>query len=168
MKRKSQKKKRWHTIDDGLLDYCKQKGITFFAYMMLEQGTLSGKYNVANPLPEGSMRGTAYNKVLPQLEKLTNTMAEMGKAKGVSAAQVALAWAIHKGTLPILGATKVHHITDTAKAAQIVLTDEQAATLEQLAKDMGVDTRGGWEGKRNILSIGRVDCLQSTHTYKYL
>ena len=115
--------------------------------MVLEQGALSGKYNVANPLPEGSMRGTAYNKVLPQLEKLTNTMAEMGKAKGVSAAQVALAWAIHKGTLPILGATKVHHITDTAKAAQIVLTDEQAATLEQLAKDMGVDTRGGWEGE---------------------
>ena len=148
MKRKSQNKKRWHTIDDGLLDYCKQNGITFFAYMVLEQGALSGRYSVANPLPEGSMRGAAYNKVLPQLEKLTNAMVEMGKAYGVSAAQIALAWAIHKGTLPIVGATKVHHVTDAAKAAQIVLTDEQAATLEQLAKDTGVDIRGGKEKRR--------------------
>lgn len=136
-----------NSLDDGLLDYCKQNGITFFAYMVLEQGALSGRYNVENPLPEGSMRAATYNKVLPQLSKLTDAMAEMGKAQGVSAAQVALAWAIHKGALPLVGATKVHHVTDAAKAATITLTDEQVAQLEQLAKDTGVDTRGGWEGE---------------------
>ncbi len=136
-----------NSLDDGLLDYCKQNGITFFAYMVLEQGALSGKYNVANPLPEGSMRAATYNKVLPQLAKLTDAMAEMGKSQGVSAAQIALAWAIHKGTLPLVGATKVHHVTDAAKATQVVLTDKQVAQLEQLAKDTGVDTRGGWEGE---------------------
>ena len=115
--------------------------------MVLEQGALSGKYNVANPLPEGSMRAATYNKALPQLAKLTDAMAEMGKAQGVSAAQIALAWAIHKGALPLVGATKVHHVTDAAKATQVVLTDEQVAQLEQLAKDTGVDTRGGWEGE---------------------
>ncbi|OOF43206.1 aldo/keto reductase [Rodentibacter rarus] len=136
-----------NAIDDGLLDYCQANGITFFAYMVLEQGALSGRYNVENPLPEGSMRATTYNKVLPQLAKLTNAMAEMGEAQGVSAAQIALAWAIHKGTLPIVGATKVHHVTDAAKATQIALSPEQVATLEQLAKETGVDTRGGWEGE---------------------
>ncbi len=136
-----------NSLDDGLLDYCKQNGITFFAYMVLEQGALSGRYNVENPLPEGSMRAATYNKVLPQLAKLTDAMAEMGKAQGVSAAQIALAWAIHKGALPLVGATKVHHVTDAAKATQVVLTDEQVAQLEQFAKDTGVDTRGGWEGE---------------------
>lgn len=136
-----------NSLDDGLLDYCQANGITFFAYMVLEQGALSGRYNVENPLPEGSMRAATYNKVLPQLTKLTDAMAEMGNAQNASAAQIALAWAIHKGALPLVGATKVHHVTDAAKAAELVLTAEQIAKLEQLAKETGVDTRGGWEGE---------------------
>lgn len=42
--------------DGGILDYCKENGIEFWAYMVLEQGALSGKYNTKNPLPEGSQR----------------------------------------------------------------------------------------------------------------
>ena len=57
--------------DAGILDYCKEKGIDFYAYMVLEQGALSGKYNTKNPLPEGSQRGDTYNPILSQLEKLT-------------------------------------------------------------------------------------------------
>lgn len=40
----------------GILDYCKENGMTFFAYMVLEQGALSGKYDTEHPLPEGSAR----------------------------------------------------------------------------------------------------------------
>lgn len=99
------------------------------------------------------MRAATYNKVLPQLAKLTDAMAEMGKAQGVSAAQIALAWAIHKGALPLVGATKVHYVIDAVKAMQVVLTDEQVAQLEQFAKDTGVDTRGGWEGEASSLNL---------------
>ena len=42
--------------DSGILDYCKENGITFFAYMVLEQGALSGKYDTKHPMPEGSAR----------------------------------------------------------------------------------------------------------------
>ena len=41
----------------GILDYCKEHGITFFAYMVLEQGALSGKYDTQHPFPEGSAAG---------------------------------------------------------------------------------------------------------------
>lgn len=51
----------------GVLDYCKENGIQFWAYMVLEQGALSGKYNVQNPLPADSDRGQKYNPVLGQL-----------------------------------------------------------------------------------------------------
>lgn len=131
--------------DAGILDYCHKNDITFFAYMVLEQGALSGRYNSQNPMPAGSGRAETYNRVLPQLENLTAAMKVMGDARNASVAQVAIAWAIAKGTLPIIGATKVHHVQDAAGAADIQLGAEDMATLERLAKEAGVDTRRTWE-----------------------
>lgn len=129
----------------GILDYCKAHDITFYAYMVLEQGALSGKYDTDHPLPAGSQRAATYNPILPQLTELTSAMKRMGQAHGVAAAQVAVAWAIAKGTTPIIGVTKPGHVEDAAKAAQVRLTAEEMAELERLAADAGVDTRGSWE-----------------------
>ena len=129
----------------GVLDYCKENGIEFWAYMVLEQGALSGKYNKENPLPEESDRGKKYNPVLPQLEALTNEMTGIGKKYGASCSQIGIAWAIAKGTLPIIGATKERHVVEAAEAADIELTAEEVARLEALADATGIDTRGGWE-----------------------
>ena len=129
----------------GVLDYCKEQGIEFWAYMVLEQGALSGKYNKENPLPAESDRGKKYNPVLPQLEALTKEMTAIGKKYDASCSQIGIAWAIAKGTLPIIGATKERHVIEAAEAAKIHLTAEEVARLEQLADATGVDTRGGWE-----------------------
>lgn len=131
--------------DAGILDYCKENGIEFWAYMVLEQGALSGKYNTKNPLPEGSQRGNTYNPMLSQIEKLTDVMAEIGAKHDVSTAQVAIAWAIAKGTKPIIGVTKVEQVRDTAKAVQIELSDDEMNSIETAAAQTGVDTRGSWE-----------------------
>jgi len=133
----------------GILDYCKENDIRFFAYMVLEQGALSGKYNTANPLPEGSGRAQTYNKVLPQLEELTNAMKEIGSSRNTSVAQVAIAWAIAKNTLPIIGVTKVSHVEDAVLASQITLSSQEIETIETLASKAGVDTRGSWENPMN-------------------
>jgi len=133
----------------GILDYCKENDIRFFAYMVLEQGALSGKYNTANPLPEGSGRAQTYNKVLPQLEELTNAMKEIGSSRNASVAQVAIAWAIAKNTLPIIGVTKVSHVEDAVLASQITLSSQEIETIETLASKAGVDTRGSWENPMN-------------------
>jgi len=129
----------------GVLDYCKENSIEFWAYMVLEQGALSGKYNKENPLPEESDRGKKYNPVLPQLEALTDEMTAIGKKYGASCSQIGIAWAIAKGTLPIIGATKKRHVVEAAEAADIELTAEEVARLEALADATGIDTRGGWE-----------------------
>ena len=129
----------------GVLDYCKENGIEFWAYMVLEQGALSGKYNKENPLPAESDRGKKYNPVLSQLEALTNEMTAIGKKYGASCSQIGIAWAIAKGTLPIIGATKERHVIEAAEAAKIQLTTEEIAKLEALADATGIDTRGGWE-----------------------
>jgi aryl-alcohol dehydrogenase-like predicted oxidoreductase len=129
----------------GILDYCRENNITFFAYMVLEQGALSGKYNSRNPLPEGSGRAQTYNKVLPQLEDLTNSMKEIGDSRIASVAQIAMAWAIAKNTVPIIGVTKVSQVEEAASAAQISLTKQEMEQIEALAAKAGVDTRGSWE-----------------------
>ena len=129
----------------GVLDYCKKNGIEFWAYMVLEQGALSGKYNKENPLPEESDRGKKYNPVLPQLEALTNEMTTIGQKYGASCPQIGIAWAIAKGALPLIGATKERHVIEAAEAAKIQLTAEEVERLEKLADATGIDTRGGWE-----------------------
>ena len=129
----------------GILDYCKENGIDFWAYMVLEQGALSGKYDTQHPLPAGSQRGETYNPMLPQIEKLVTVMRGIGEKYGVSPAQVALAWAIAKGTTPIIGVTKVSQVQDAVKAMRISLTIEEINQMEMVAEETGVDTRGSWE-----------------------
>ena len=129
----------------GILDYCKKNGIDFWAYMVLEQGALSGKYDTQHPLPAGSQRGETYNPMLPQIEKLVTVMRGIGEKYGVSPAQVALAWAIAKGTTPIIGVTKVSQVQDAVKAMRISLTAEEINQMETAAEETGVDTRGSWE-----------------------
>lgn len=129
----------------GILDYCRKEGIPFFAYMVLEQGALSGKYSVENPLPKGSSRAEVYNSVLPRLRALTDKLASMGHELGAAAADVATAWAIAKGATPIIGVTQPQHVDGLIRAGGITLARDDIAELEGLADATGVNTRGWWE-----------------------
>ncbi|WP_153415924.1 aldo/keto reductase [Nocardia macrotermitis] len=129
----------------GILDYCREHDVRFFSYMVLEQGALTGRYNPAHPLPEGSSRADVYNAILPRLQKLTDRLAAIGQDRGTSAANVATAWAIAKGTTPIIGVTKADYIDGLVRARDVELADEEIAELEALADATGVDTRGSWE-----------------------
>lgn len=92
--------------------------IDFWAYMVLEQGALSGKYDTTHPLPVGSQRGDTYNPLLPQIEKLVAVMRTVSVKYGITPAQVALAWAIAKGTTPIISVTKPSQVQDALQATK--------------------------------------------------
>ena len=129
----------------GILDYCKENGIAFFAYMVLEQGALTGRYNEAHPFPAGTGRGDAYNPHLKELSALIGELSVIGTRFNASPAHVATAWAISKGTLPIIGVTKVKQVEEAAQAAQITLTEEEICRLEKLGDETGVHTLWEWE-----------------------
>lgn len=131
--------------DAGILDYAKENNMTFFSYMVLEQGALSGKYDTTHPFPEGSDRAVKYNDSLPQLETLINSMKEIALQHDATVAQIATAWAISKGTVPIIGVTKVNQVEDAAKASKIKLSIEEINHLEELAQATGVKTIRDWE-----------------------
>ncbi|MGG1949519.1 aldo/keto reductase [Trinickia sp. NRRL B-1857] len=113
--------------------------------MVLEQGALSGKYSPEHPLPAGSNRAEIYNGMLPQLTVLTDKLATIGRRQGAAAPDVATAWAIAKGTTPIIGVTKPNHIDGLTRAAGMTLSNEDIAELEAIADATNVNTRGWWE-----------------------
>ena len=129
----------------GILDYCKEHGITFFAYMVLEQGALSGKYDTQHPFPEGSDRAKVYGPMLPQLEKINAVLKEIADRHGVSPAQVPVAWAIAKGALPIIGVTQVKQVEDAAQAASLELSDDEIKVMETLGDQADLNVIRYWE-----------------------
>ena len=131
--------------DSGILGYCKENDIYFFAYMVLEQGALSGKYDTSHPMPEGSARAQTYNPVLDKLELLNGELKKLADKYGVGMAQIPVAWAIAKGTLPIIGVTKENQVLDAVKAANITLTDEETASLEKVADSLELNVIRFWE-----------------------
>ena len=131
--------------DSGILDYCRENGIHFFAYMVLEQGALSGKYDTGHPMPAGSARAETYNPVLDKLEILNSELKKLAEKYGVGTAQIPVAWAIAKGTLPIIGVTKENQVLDAVKAANITLTAEDTAELEKVADSLDLNVIRFWE-----------------------
>ena len=131
--------------DSGILEYCRENDIAFFAYMVLEQGALSGKYDTAHPMPAGSARAETYNPVLDKLEILNAELKKLAEKYGVGAAQIPVAWAIAKGTLPIIGATKENQVLDAVKAANVTLTAEETEELETIADSLKLNVIRFWE-----------------------
>jgi len=129
----------------GILEHCRNQAIPFFAYMVLEQGALTGKYSPENPLPQGSSRAKNYNGMLPQLKALTDKLASIGQSHDAAAPDVATAWAIAKGTTPIIGVTRPRYIDSLVRASSITLTSDDITELESLADAANVNTRGFWE-----------------------
>lgn len=129
----------------GIIEYCKQNNMNFFAYMVLEQRALTGKYNRNNPFSDGSSRAISYNSILPELELLTKELKNIGERYKASPAQIAISWAVAKGTLPIIGVTKVNQVKETAEAVKIKLTKEEIMRLENLGDKADVSTFREWE-----------------------
>ncbi|SFO55060.1 Aldo/keto reductase family protein [Pseudonocardia ammonioxydans] len=131
----------------GILAYCREHDVRFFSYMVLEQGALTGRYNPANPMPEGSSRqpGGCVQRPHAPTAGADGPDGGIGEDRGASAANVATTWAIAKGATLIIGVTKASHVDGLTRARGIELADAEIAELEALADAADVDTRGWWE-----------------------
>jgi aryl-alcohol dehydrogenase-like predicted oxidoreductase len=90
---------------DGVLDACRELGVTLLAYSPLAQGILTGKYTPGRA-PPGPRAGHAAfaEESLAAAAPLVGLLAEIGKAHGdAHPEQVALAWLSAKGVVPIAG-----------------------------------------------------------------
>jgi 1-deoxyxylulose-5-phosphate synthase len=69
----------------------------------------------------------------PLDEPVVNAVQQVASARGVSMAQVALAWVLRNPviTAPIIGATKPHHLTEAVAALGLHLTDDETQALQK-------------------------------------
>ncbi|MBQ5332401.1 MAG: aldo/keto reductase [Oscillospiraceae bacterium] len=131
-----------------ILKWCHENDVTYFSYMVLEQGALTGKYDDEHPIKGISLRSIQYNKrVLKKLRPLIDCLRETARDHGCKPAQIAVSWAISKGTVPIVGITKPSQAEELARTREIVLTEEEICRLEGLADNSGIVSKGVWEPK---------------------
>ena len=121
---------------DGVLEACRELGVTLIAYMPLASGALTGKYT-ATTRPAGWRRYTGYfrGKNLAALDRLVELLREIGARRDRSPTQVALRWLIQQdGVLPIPGAKNASQATQNAGALTFTLDDAEVDALNQATK----------------------------------
>lgn len=129
-----------------LIDYCNSKGITYYAYMVLEQGALAGRYNVTCPFPLLSMRRLAFPKSkFRKIENLLKLMEQTALKYNIDKSQIPVLWVIAKGAVPIIGITKPVYAERLAEALQVDLTPEEIEQLTSEAAATGIRQQGSWE-----------------------
>ncbi|MCG3769533.1 MAG: L-glyceraldehyde 3-phosphate reductase [Nitrosomonadaceae bacterium] len=113
-------------------------GIGFVPYSPLGRGFLTGA--ITNPeeldVSDSRRRGARFlGENLTTNLKLVDRITEIATAKGISPAQLALAWVMVQGedVVPIPGTRKIHRLEENAAAADITFTDEEFANINAAA-----------------------------------
>ena len=116
----------------------RSEGLGLLVWSPLAGGLLSGKYTRDRAGEAGSRR-TTFDFPPVQLERAYDVIDVMGgiaRAKGVSVAQIALAWLLHQPvvTSVIIGAKRVDQLEDNLAATTVRLTGEELAALDTVSK----------------------------------
>jgi aryl-alcohol dehydrogenase-like predicted oxidoreductase len=120
--------------EEEVFAVCRELGIGFVPYSPLGRGLLTG--TIAKPEALGA---DDWRRGLPRFQAdamaanaaVIATLETMAAEKGVTPAQLALAWVLHQGDfiVPIPGARKIRHLEQNAAAAQIALSDTEVAAI---------------------------------------
>ena len=112
---------------------CAEDNIAMTPYSALAGGRLSKHPGeTSKRLEEDSYAKFKYDATAEQDAAIIRRVAELAEKRGVSMTEISLAWLLTKVTAPVVGATKLHHIEGAAKAAELTLTPEECAHLEEL------------------------------------
>jgi pyridoxine 4-dehydrogenase len=121
-------------IESGLIEECRELGVTPIGYSPLALGVLSGKYSVSDgALPPGP-RGLLFKALLPSCAPLLGTLKEVASAREVSMSAVAINWAMSKGALVIVGMKTPEQVRDNLAALTFSLSDAEVSELEVAAR----------------------------------
>ncbi|KAK7052003.1 Aldo/keto reductase [Favolaschia claudopus] len=122
----------------GLLETCRELGVAVIAYSPIGRGLLSGQIRSPDDLPADDFRRQVprYNATnFPNILKIADGLADIGKKYNATASQAALAWLLHQGpdVIPIPGTTKRKYLEENLGAAKVKLSNEDVAAIRKLA-----------------------------------
>ena len=130
----------WRAIErNGVLDVCRQNGISQVVWSPLAQGVLTGKYRPGEDPPEGTraaseemggfIAGFFRDDVLEAVQRLR----PIADGAGLTMAQLALAWVLREPNVAsaIIGATRPEQVHENAAAAGVELSDDVLQAIDE-------------------------------------
>lgn len=128
----------WRNVESDLLPWCTQNNVTVLAYSPMAQGLLTGKFGPDHQFEKGDHRSSNrlfQPDVYPKVQTAIEALRPMAEKKGITLAQLALAWVIGKpGVCAIAGARSAEQAIDNAKAGSVALTDSDMETLNRISR----------------------------------
>jgi aryl-alcohol dehydrogenase-like predicted oxidoreductase len=117
-----------------MLPLCAAEGIGVIPWSPLARGRLTRDWNESTERIETDEYGkTLYTSSVDSDRRIIERVAQVASSRGLSRAQVALAWILHTPvvTAPIVGASKPHHLDEAAAALDVSLSAGEIASLEE-------------------------------------
>jgi aryl-alcohol dehydrogenase-like predicted oxidoreductase len=126
----------------GVLATCRELGIGFVAYSPLGRGFLAGRFSSPDELDENDFRKRHPRFIGENLDRnrrLAERVRTLAAAKGVTPAQVALAWVLSRGEdiVPIPGTKRRRYLEENAAALELELTAHELTELAQIGDAAG-------------------------------
>jgi aryl-alcohol dehydrogenase-like predicted oxidoreductase len=119
-----------------MIPQCMDEGVAVLPWSPLARGLLAGTRTRDGEKLTTRAQTDSFGDSLytPEVDfAVVDRATEVADARGVPAAQVALAWLLHKPgvTAPIVGATKLEHLEDALAAETLTLSADEIARLEE-------------------------------------
>jgi 1-deoxyxylulose-5-phosphate synthase len=117
-----------------MLPFCLDQGVGVLPWSPLARGRLARDWDTTTKRSETDGFGKQlYRQAVESDRKIVDAVGGIAGARGVTRAQVALAWLLHQDsvTAPIVGVTKEHHIADAVAAVDLELSDDELTRLEE-------------------------------------
>lgn len=137
----------------NLLATCRELGVTTVAYSPLGRGMLSGQIRSIDDLEASDARRLMDRWNIPEnfaknLE-IVDALVKIGKRKGVTSSQLALAWVLKQGEdmIPIPGTKRIKYLEENVGAAKVELSEEEEREVRQKADSASV------AGERKIAGV---------------
>jgi aryl-alcohol dehydrogenase-like predicted oxidoreductase len=119
-----------------MIPLCLDQGVGVIPWSPLARGVLAGNQTRAGEKRTTRSETDQFTDYLysqPTDFDVVERVAEVATERGVPPAQIALAWLLHKPgvTAPIIGATRLEHLTDALAAQELELSDEEIKLVEE-------------------------------------
>jgi aryl-alcohol dehydrogenase-like predicted oxidoreductase len=120
-----------------MMPLCRAEGVGVIPWSPLARGFLAGNRtpDKGGDTERAKTDGFAHSMYYQDIDfKVADRCAELAKRRGVSSAQMALAWILHQPgvTAPIIGASKMYQLEEAVAALSIKLEAEERKYLEEL------------------------------------
>ncbi|WP_086848553.1 aldo/keto reductase [Streptomyces coeruleofuscus] len=123
-------------IEDEILPTTRELGIGITAYGVLSRGLISGHFTADRQLGAGDFRAMSPRFQGDNLRhnlNLVEALRKIAEQKGVSVAQIAIAWALSRGEdiVPLVGARRRDRLTEALGALDVTLAAADLAAIEE-------------------------------------